>query len=69
MRKFLRIIRQVYNGPQGVKSTVTSPKGTGPQLLDLPNIEKLKKKIFRKKIFFAEKIWEKKFSKKDFEKI
>ena len=24
--------RQLYNGPRGVKSTVTSPKGTGPEL-------------------------------------
>ena len=44
--------RQVYTGPLRVKSTVTSPKGAGSQLLNLPNIEKLDKKIFWKNFFF-----------------
>ena len=60
--------RQAYNGPRAVKSTVTSPKGTGPQLLDLPNIEKLEKK-FLEIIFFPKKFGKKKFSKKIVKKL
>ena len=44
-----RATRQVYNCTRGVKSTVTSPKATGPQLRNLPNIENWRKKILEKK--------------------
>ena len=53
------------DGPPGVKSTVTSPKVTGPQLLNLPNIEKLEEKIFQKRnSFFQKKIGKNFFLKK-----
>ena len=42
------------------------PKGTGPQFLNLPNIEKLEKKIFlSEKNLGKTKFWEKKFLKKN----
>ena len=48
--------------------TVMSPKGTGPQLLNLSNIEKLKKKIFWKECYFWKKNLGEKNLKKNFDK-
>ena len=49
--------------------TVMLPKLTGPQLLNLTNIQKLEKKNFQKKIFSGEKkLGKKKFCNKKFYK-
>ena len=60
-----RLFFDSYNSLTRIWGTVTSPRGTGPQLLNLPNIEKLEKKFsikkFGKKTFGTKKLW-KKFS-------
>ena len=52
----------------GVKSTVTSPKGPWPQLLNPPTIEKLEKYNFPEFFFYGEKNLDKNLENNIFEK-